>query len=135
LKRDGVAFISVMNFELTNHIAKHRFRIKQNPNMLLDLKASNIMETTGDIFNPEFLMIDEDDHLIYRKEQFVSGRELPIELIVREKRFSMDEIIKMCTEVGFRVDETSYVSAKDWNSTLNSIDPHAKEILIKCSKK
>lgn len=134
LKKGGVAFISVMNFELTNHIAKYKFSLKSSPNKLLNLNASNIMETTGDVFNPEFMLIDNDEHLVYRKEQFSSGRELPVELIVRDKRFSMEEIVDLCRSVGFTVEFAYYVSASDWNTQLFATDLHAKEILLKCIK-
>ncbi len=134
LKEGGTAFISVMNFELTNSIAKYRFSMKSNPNALLKLSASNTMESTGDIFNPEYLLIDDDENLVYRKEQFTFGRELPIELIVRDKRFTIEEIKKMCTDVGFTIEYAICVSASDWNISLEPTDLHAKEILLKCTK-
>ena len=50
------------------------------------------METSGDIFDPEHYMIDTDSGVVYRKEQFESGGLLPAELIVRDKRFTPEEI-------------------------------------------
>lgn len=135
LKRGGIAFISVMNFELTDHIAKNKFTIASDPDALLQLPAGNIMETNGDVFKPDLLLVDENDGLVYRKEQFTAGRELPIELIVRDKRFTMEEIKGMCISAGFTVENASYVSAKNWNEPLYATDPHAKEILLKCVKK
>lgn len=135
LKVGGTAFISVMNYELTENIAKQRFNIKSNPNALLSINASNIMEQTGDVFNPDFYILDDSEHLIYRKESFTEGRELPVELIVRDKRFTKEEIVKMCSQVGFSIEYAHYVSAKDWNIPLSATDSHAKEILIKCTKK
>lgn len=134
LKQGGFAFISVMNLELTNNIAKYKFNIKSNPNALLKLPASNIMESTGDVFNPDYFLMDESEHIVYRKEQFLSGRELPIELIVRDKRFTMNEIKQLCLDVGFKIESATYVSASDFNVSLNSTDPHAKEIFLICKK-
>lgn len=134
LKKGGIAFISVMNYELTNSIAKHKFKLDVNPNELLRLTASNTMEKTGDIFDPDLFLVDDSNHLVYRREQFSAGRELPVELVVRDKRYSRKEIMELCKSVGFLVEYANYVSAKDWKCHLESTNPHAKEILLKCIK-
>ena len=134
LKLNGVAYISVMNFELTNHIAKNRFSFNSNPNALLGLQASNTMEKTGDVFNPEYMLVDEVERIVYRKEQFQESKELPIELIVRDRRFTKEEIVQLCSRVGLLVEYAHYVSASNWNDKLESTDLHAKEILLKCRK-
>jgi len=130
----GIALISVMNFEMTNNYAKHRFSFKEQPNKLLDLPASQIMETTGNIFDPDYYMIEDDTNIVYRKEQFLSGNDLPVELIVRDKRFTKAEIESMCESVGLKVLFSRFVNARNWEVELNPTDKAAKEILVKCIK-
>ncbi|MBE6542997.1 MAG: GNAT family N-acetyltransferase [Ruminococcaceae bacterium] len=134
LKPGGIAIISVMNYDLTLKNAKYIFSLKTNPELLLSLAPSNIMETTGNIFNPDYYLVDTVEQIVYRREQFNHGRSLPIELIVRDKRFRKDDIVKMCEKAGLTVVSTAFVSAKDWNYKLDSLDNSAKEILIKCQK-
>ena len=98
LKPGGFALVSVMNLKLTRRLAKHVFSLQREPNKLLELPPSNTMEASGDIFNPDYFMLDEDDSLVYRREQFTKGRDIPSELIVRDRRFYGEEIEAMCNE-------------------------------------
>ena len=133
LKKGATALISVMNFEYTDRIAKYRFSLSTEINKLLDLRASNIMEKSGDIFDSEYFMIENGTHVIYRKEQFNTGTDLPQEYVVRDYRYTMEEIKEMCEEVGLEVKFAKYVNAKDWETELDSST--AKEILLLCEKK
>lgn len=130
----GYALVSVMNRVLTESRAKHHFSLTSSPDRLLSLRPSRTMETTGDIFNPDYYMIDTDSGAVYRKEQFESGTDLPAELIVRDRRFSPDEIAGMCTAVGLDVVWLRCVRTGEWDTPLDSNDPHAKEILVLCQK-
>ena len=123
-----------MNYELTAKKAKYRFSFLNEPNELLNLAPSTTMERTGDVFQEDFMMLDEETHIIYRREQFVEGRSLPKELLVRDRRFTMDEIRSMCEAAGLHVLLSRYVSASNWEIPLTSTDSHAKEILLKCQK-
>lgn len=134
LKQDGMAIISVMNFELTNAEAKYKFSFFQEPNRLLELAPCSIMEKTGDVFHSEYLLLDEKEHIVYRREQFTGGMDLPKELVVRDRRFSMDEITRMCQCAGLKVLQAKYVSASNWECSLNRLDHHAKEILLVCER-
>lgn len=134
LKQGGIAVISVMNFELTNAEAKYKFSFSQEPNRLLELSPCSIMEKTGDVFHSEYLLLDEDEHIVYRREQFTDGMDLPKELVVRDRRFSMDEITRMCQRAGLKVLQAKYVSASNWKRSLNQLDHHAKEILLVCAR-
>ncbi len=135
LKPCGRALISVMNYELTAHKAKHTFSLKEQPNKLLELPASEIMGKTGEIFNPNHFMIDTDTCVVYRKEQFTAGKSLPVELIVRDRRFRKEEIETMCESVGLEVLWSRFVSADNWDNTLDCRHNSAKEILLLCRKK
>ncbi len=134
LKVGGTAIISVMNYHLTLEKAKNKFQLYKSPMQLLSLPPSNTMEESGNIFNPEYYLVDDSTGIVYRKEQFKKGRALPVEYIVRDKRYTREEIIAMCEKAGLVVEETRFVSAKDWNKKLNATDDSAKEILVKCRK-
>jgi 2-polyprenyl-3-methyl-5-hydroxy-6-metoxy-1,4-benzoquinol methylase len=68
VRRGGFILLSVMNMEFTERRAKHWFSIGSDPDRLLKLSPSRMMETTGEIFNPEYYMIDEETRIVYRKE-------------------------------------------------------------------
>lgn len=110
------------------------FSFANDANKILELPASNTQEETGDIFNPDYYLVDTETHLIYRKEQFSSSTGLPIELIVRDRRFTMDEIISLCKSVGFSIVEAKYTNASDWNKSYAATSSRAKEILLICQK-
>jgi len=50
VKLGGHILLSVMNMELT--VRKARYRFSMTPDKLLMLKASNTMQSSGNIFNP-----------------------------------------------------------------------------------
>lgn len=132
LKVGGYCVLSVMNFELTQARMKHSFSLKNEPNKLLELSASSTMEQTGDIFHPDFYMIDTDTDIVYRREQFSQGTDLPQELIVRDRRYTMEQIQRMCQDVGFEVIFNQYVVAGKWNEPKSPTQ--GKEILLICQK-
>lgn len=134
LKSGGTVLISVMNYEVTRHYAQHFFSLNSEPDKLLDLPASKTMETTGNIFNPDLYMIDRDTRIVYRKEQFSEGTELPTELIVRDRRYTEDEIVQMCQSAGLQVLWSRFVQAGHWETALAGNDRKAKEILLFCKK-
>ncbi len=134
LKPGGKALLSVMNLELTLKRAKNRFTLSSDPNRLLDLPASKTMETTGDIFNPDFYIIDTETNVVYRREQFSSGERLPEELIVRDRRYRIQELEAMCSKFGLKITWSRFVRSGKWSEALGSEDDHAKEILVFCEK-
>jgi 2-polyprenyl-3-methyl-5-hydroxy-6-metoxy-1,4-benzoquinol methylase len=134
LKPGGFALISVMNLVLTKNRARHVFSMAEEPDKLLQLPPSNTMETTGDIFDPDYFMLDQDSAMVYRKEQFTRGSDLPTEVIVRDRRFSPDEIASLCSGAGLQVVWTRPVQAGHWDRPLDEHDARAKEILVLCRK-
>lgn len=134
LKHGGKALISVMNYELTEFKAKHFFSLKNQPNTLLDIAPSQTMEKTGDIFNPDYYLVDKETCIVYRKEQFLLGSSLPDELIIRDRRFRKDEIEEMCNSAGLNVIWSKYVNAGKWDTSLSPTDDKSKEILLLCEK-
>jgi SAM-dependent methyltransferase len=134
LSPGGMLLLSVMNLELTEHQAKHFFSLEEEPNRLADLKPSQTMEISGNVFDPDFYLIDRKSDVVYRKEQFAEGNQLPVELLVRDRRYRRFEIEERCRAAGLDVDWALFVQAGHWEKPLDSHDPHAKEILVLCRK-
>ena len=134
LDRGGYAVFSVMNYEMIAHYAENKFRFSEDANEILNLKPSSIMETTGNIFSPKYCLVDEETHVVYRREQFSGASKIPKELIVRDRRFTKFEIVNMCVDCGFNVVEAKFVNASDWNVSYEATDKKAKEILVICQK-
>lgn len=132
LQPGGKALISVMNFDLTYRKARHFFNLRKEPNRLLQLRPSTIMERTGDVFHPDYYMIDEATEIVYRKERFTEGSELPTQLLVRDRRYRRSDIAAQCTINGLRVLWARYVRAGQWEVELAPEDDNAKEILLLC---
>jgi hypothetical protein len=126
------ALREVMNLDLTYRRARHRFTLTKEPNRLLDLPASDTMEKTGNVFNPDFYMIDEITDIVYRKVQFTKGQELPVQLLVRDRRYRRPEIAAVCMKAGLNVLWSRLVRAGDWEDELGDLDDNAKEILVLC---
>jgi hypothetical protein len=134
MKDGGYVFISVMNMELTERRAKNWFSLSSDPDKLLSLPPSNIMEKSGNVFNPDYYLIDIDKKIVYRKEQFYKGEELFEELLVRDRRYTREEIVHMCSAVGLKVEWSRYVRAGHWDEPLDRESDQAKEILVMCRK-
>lgn len=134
LSPGGKTLLSVMNYATTESRAKFKFKLKDGPDKLLKLKPGNIMETTGNIFNPNYYIVDTDTQIVYRKEQFTQGDELPTELLVRDRRFYREEIEELCRNISFEIIWSRCVKAGQWEQELDPNDSDAKEILVLCKK-
>ena len=132
LKSGGYCAISVMNMELTRSIVdkKQVGNVLEQPELLYSLKPSAIMQSSGNVFKPEYIVIDEKDKLVYRKEQFIDDEELPAEYIIRDKRYTAMEIVELIQSVGLEVCEYQYVQAGHFDKGLDACDKKAKEILV-----
>lgn len=126
----GKAVVSVMNMELTEHKAKYRCSLKEYPEILLHLPPSDTMAASGNIFRPEFYLINTDDGLVYRKEQFSHDNQISAEYVVADKRYTMDEFETLVTDLGFIIEQKNYVQAGRWNVPLEATDERAKELLF-----
>jgi 2-polyprenyl-3-methyl-5-hydroxy-6-metoxy-1,4-benzoquinol methylase len=130
----GYVFLSVMNMELTERLAKNWFSMSADPDKLLSLPPSKIMERSGNVFNPDFYLIDTDKKIVYRKEQFCEGEKLFEEFLVRDRRYTLEEITHMCTAVGLKIIWTRFVRAGHWDEPLDRESDRAKEILVMCRR-
>jgi len=132
VKPSGYVLLSVMNMELTERLAKHWFSIEEEPDALLALKPSATMETSGNVFNPAYYMIDRNTRIVYRKEQFRTGQALPEELIVRDRRYDRLSIQQICQRAGLDVLWVRLVRSGHWEESLDPSSSSAKEILVLC---
>lgn len=130
LAQGGYAVVSVMNMELTEAIAINVDSISKNPLALLKLPPSETMQISGNIFNPAYFVINTDDGLVYRKEQFTSPNEIFAEYVVADKRYKKYELEKLFESEGLQVIESRYVQAGHWDIPLTPTDSKAKEILL-----
>jgi len=137
LKERGIFILSVMNMELTETLVldTNKGNLQNNSDIIRKLPPSHIMQSSGDIFDPKFLAIDTSTGLVYRKEQFSGDDGLSAEYVIRDKRYSMDEIVNMLEKHGFEIVESRYVRAGYFNDSLKNTDKHAKEICIVARKK
>lgn len=130
----GFVLLSVMNMELTERIAKNWFSLASEPDRLLTLQPSTIMETTGNVFKPDFYLIDRDTKIVYRKEQFTKGHGLPEEILVRDRRYTEDQIRGYCEDAGLEVVWSRFFRSGKWGSPLPAESDKAREILVLCRK-
>lgn len=139
LKPNGVIILSVMNKEISINNCK-KFNnvitngIENNIDKLLKLKGSNTMQNTGNVFNGEKMIYDLKNDVFYRKEQFFDPDYLPIEYVVRDKRFSYKDIKILLSKAGFEIDETHFFNAKNISNPLKELNPKAKELFVRAQK-
>lgn len=136
LKNDGILILSVMNMEITRKRCKRHSHIvediKNNMESLLMLQGSQTMEKTGDVFDGERLLLDDSTGVVYRKEQFLDGDHLPLEYIVRDRRYSEQGIKRLVEKAGFSILDEKCVMAGRFEDT--SKPKKNKEILIVAKK-
>ena len=102
---------------------------------LSELRPSTKMESTGNVFDPNFYLIDSVTLIVYRKEQFVEGNQLPTELVLSViADTECKKIEDMCRKVGFEVIWSRFVQSGHWDVALAGQDSRAKEILVFCQK-
>ncbi|MCM1327691.1 MAG: bifunctional N-acetyltransferase/class I SAM-dependent methyltransferase [Bacteroidales bacterium] len=137
LNENGIFILSVMNMELTESIAlpNQKADLKERPDILMKLPPSGTMQKSGNIFNPKFFAIDETTRLVYRKEQFGNDNSLSAEYVIRDKRYTMDEIEALLLENQFDILDKRYVRAGHFDERLNALDKQAKEICIVAQKR
>ena len=131
LRAGGTAIISVSNYAYLDctRIAKIDF---DNPAASMEavfgLSPSRTMETNGEFFDPNYLLVDEKRHLVCRKEQFSAGRgTLPGEYLIRNRRYLRVEIENLMKENGLEIVRSAFVRA---GFTKELSEKDGKEILV-----
>lgn len=137
LKNNGILILSVMNMEITRkRCEKHKHvvdDIKNNMEKLIMLQGSQTMESTGDVFDGKKMLLDDSSGVVYRKEQFLDGDHLPLEYIVRDRRYSVQGIKRMVEKAGFSIILEKCVKAGGFGK--ESKPDKNKEILVIAQKK
>lgn len=134
LRPGGLLLASVMNGELTAAKATNVATPGTLTRLLLDLPPSDVMQRSGNVFDPRYYLWETDSGVAYRKEKFHSEDIAPCELIVRDRRYSAAALSAICLRVGFEVLEMRYVQAGKWDCPLEADDNKAKEILLLCRR-
>lgn len=134
LKKGGKAVISVMNMDLTIDIARNVSSVRKTPKDLLPLPSSNIMQSSGNVFDPDYFLLDKEDNLVYRKEQFEKDGLLSSEYVIADYRYTKHEICEACERNGLRVLDARYVALGHWHEKREHNDRSAKEILLVLQK-
>jgi 2-polyprenyl-3-methyl-5-hydroxy-6-metoxy-1,4-benzoquinol methylase len=133
LKVGGLVLVSVMNHEVTaGSLSPDRKPqgVEGLITSLEELTPSNTMEQTGSVFDTQNLLLF--DGVYYRKEQFSEATwRLPAELIVRDRRFSPNQLKADLHSAGFQVISINPVQAGQWDREpiLDVRDARAKELL------
>jgi hypothetical protein len=89
------------------------------------------MQKTGNIFDKKYILLDKTTGIVYRREAFNINHgtmELPQELLVRDKRFTKDEIENLSKNAGFSIVQSKYVALGDWHHEVP--EGNAKEIML-----
>lgn len=111
LKPGGSAVISVMNLDFAGMSCAEVAGNQPDDlyQSLRALKPSSNMADTGEVFDGRYALIDRQEGVVYRKEQFGGDdKRLRRELIVVDRRFTLKSIRGMCQAVGFDVLASRY---------------------------
>ena len=131
LKTGGRAVISVSNFAYLDRTkcAEVDFGDPESAaKAIFSLRPSQAMGTDGEFFNPNCLLVDVKRHLVCHKEQFVSTSDsLPGEYLIRDRRFTLDEITRWASECGLTVTSHRFVRA---GFAVDYAETDGKEILV-----
>lgn len=126
----GRLLISVLNRGLVEAQAVNRGRIRDSLSALLRLPPSHTMQKSGEIFNPQYYLYDPESGVVYRKEQFKLDDEIPCELIVRDRRYTAEELESLCRKADVDPVWARHVRVGHWEDDFPPNDPQAKEVLL-----
>ena len=115
LKVGGRAVISVSNFDYldTRVIGKIDFDDPtEAAKALFSLRPETRMQDDGEFFDGNCILVDEKKHLVCHKEQFSAGSgRLPGEYLIRDRRFTAEEISVWLERAGLNVLSRRFVRA------------------------
>ena len=140
LNPGGQAVVSVMNlsYEGMDNAKAVGSKAGELYRELRTLKPSTNMAETGEVFDGRYALIDRENGLVYRKEQFDGGdNRLRRELVVVDRRFTKKAIEALCREGGFDVISSRYVRAGFGKAPLLrrfNTSRWGKEILLTLSR-
>lgn len=114
LRPGGYAVLSVSNYGYVAGKGAQKVDLYdpvEATRRIFALPPSRSMETTGEFFNPNYILLDDKHHIACRKEQFSSGTGLPGEYLLCDRRFTSDEIRSWAESCGLAVTESRFVRA------------------------
>jgi len=115
LKGGGGAVFSVSNWDFLDRRECREIDLRDEKSSLAALFAlppSTVMQTDGEFFDGRYVLVDPVRHVVCHKEQFPSGKGLlPGEYLIRDRRFTAEEIRQWLKVAGFDVLETRFVRA------------------------
>jgi len=124
----GAIALSVMSFDFIE--AKAKYVSNGNAESLIaNLPPSKIMESSGEVFDPDALIVDKKLRIVIRKEQFDHGANLPEEIMVADRRYTFADLRELC-EPRFAVDTIGYVRAGKFHLIDEAAFEPLKEILV-----
>ncbi|AOX16684.1 GNAT family N-acetyltransferase [Kozakia baliensis] len=134
LKPGAPLAFSVMSYDYienraTNKVGNGNVREKLN-----SIKASNIMQESGEIFNPDYILLDTRNKVVYRREIFDNEKNFRMEEIVRDRRYTFNDLRKMCKSAGLTVLAIGYIRAGAFQMINDSVEEATKEILVLAKK-
>ena len=130
LKPGGHAVLSVSNYDYVAEKGAGKVDLDdpvESVQKIFALAPSRSMETTGEFFNPNFILLDEKRHVACRKEQFSARSGLPGEYLLCDRRFTADEIHAWAEACGLAVKEVRFVRA-GFDTEFDALT--GKEILL-----
>lgn len=131
LKTGGRAVISVSNFAYLDRTKCAEVDLgdpESAAKAIFSLRPSRAMGTDGEFFDPNCLLVDVKRHLVCHKEQFASTTNaLPGEYLIRDRRFTSDEIAHWAAECGLTVTSHRFVRA---GFAVDYAESDGKEILV-----
>ena len=115
LREGGTAVVSVSNYAYLDQTKTAKIDF-DNPAVsmaaVFRLPPSRTMETSGEFFDPNYLLVDEKRRLVCHKEQFASGRgTLPGEYLIRDRRYFKTEIEELLKVSGLEIVRSAFVRA------------------------
>lgn len=136
LEKGGYLFLSAMNKDLTLNLLPQTqyFDLQESPEKPIYLKPGKIMQESGNIFDPAYLLYDEHMDIFYHKEQFDNDCGLRAEYVIRDRRYTAEELEQALQTIGFSVQYVAYVQAGHFDLPLDKLDQKAKEILVVARK-
>lgn len=120
---------SVMNRVVAESIATLEGSVAERPELVQQVMASRTMQSSGNIWKPEHMLVDPTTGLVWRREQFDADEQFPVELLVCDRRYSPDELHSMCAAANLTVADCRPVALGRWDLRLGVTDNDAKELL------
>lgn len=131
----GYALFSVSNWDFVDRREVRKIDFDDMDSAVREifaLEPSATMRTDGEFFDSRYILVDEKRHLVCHKEQFPAGAGLPPgEFLIRDRRFTADEISNWLRAAGLEVLQRRFVRA---GFKVDYAVSTGKEILILARK-